>query len=187
MPTPIDATVGGADSNSFMLESEVDTYLDDRLNAEAWNAETDGDRKIRAMIEATREITRLSFIGKRTDDIQELSWPRFEAENPDLPDSDDGLGSITFYADDEIPDRVKNAQAELALEFLKAGSTDIAGHDDDLNIKRSKVDVLETEFFSPTPTSNPVGLNAYPRVIQELTPLLDDSVAGRGTLRILRV
>ena len=70
MPTPIDATVGGADSNSFMLESEVDTYLDDRLNAEAWNAETDGDRKIRAMIEATREITRLSFIGKRTDDIQ---------------------------------------------------------------------------------------------------------------------
>ena len=187
MPTPIDATVGGADANSFMLESEVDTYLDDRLNADAWNAETDGDQKIRAMIEATREITRLSYIGKRTDDIQELSWPRFEAENPDLPDSDDGLGAITFYDDDEIPDRVKNAQAEYALEFLRAGGTDLAGHDDDLNIKRSKVDVLETEFFSPTPSSNPIGVNAIPRVMQELTPLLDDSVAGRGTLRILRV
>ncbi len=187
MPTPIDATVGGADSNSFMLESEVDTYLDDRLNAEAWNAETDSDRKIRAMIEATREITRLIYIGKRVDDIQELSWPRFEAENPDLPDSDDGLGSITFFAIDEIPQRVKNAQAELSLEFLRAGSTDVAGTDDSRKIKISKVDVLMTEFFSPTPTDNPVGLNEFPRVIQELTPLLDDSVAGHGTLRILRV
>ena len=187
MPTPIDATPGGADSNSFIDDVFADAYLDDRLNADAWNAETDQDQKDRALIEATREITRLRYIGKRTDDIQRLSWPRFEAENPDLPDSDDGLGAITFFDDDEIPERVQNATAELALEFLKAGSVDVAGTDEDRKIKISKVDVLMTEFFSPTPTDNPVGLNAFPRVIQELTPLLDDSVAGRGTLRILRV
>jgi hypothetical protein len=184
--TPIDATPGGADSNSFIDEAFADQYLEDRLNAEAWAA-ADPDNRIRALMEATRELTRLAWIGQRTDEVQALSWPRFEAIDPDTPLSDDGFGSISFYPDDEIPDRIQNATAEYALEFIKSGSVDVAAIDPSAGIKRTKVDVLETEYFSPGGTTGGAeGLDRYPTVIREITPLLDDSASGAGSLEILR-
>ena len=183
--SPIDATVGGADSNSFIDEAFADQYLEDRLNAESWFA-ADPDDRTRALIESTRELTRLVYIGQRTDIVQNLSWPRFEAIDPDTPLSDDGFGSISFYEPDEIPDRIQNATAEYALEFIKAGGVDVAAIDPSAGIKRTKVDVLETEFFAPGgSTGGATGLNRFPRVMMEITPLLDESLAG-GSLEVLR-
>jgi len=183
--SPIVATPGAADANSFIDEAFADQYLEDRLNAESWAA-ADPDDKSRALIEATRDLTRLVYIGQRTDDVQALSWPRFEAIDPDTPLSDDGFGSISFYPDDEIPDRIQNATAEYAFEFIKSGAVDVAAIDPSAGIKRTKVDVLETEFFAPGGTSGGAeGFNRYPRVMSEITPLLDESSAG-GSLEVLR-
>lgn len=181
----IDSTPGGADANSFTDEVTADQYLLDRLNAAAIWPPADPEDKQRALIEATRELTRLLYKGDRTTTAQRLSWPRFEAENPDLPDSQDGLGAISFYDETIIPDRIQNATAELALEFIRAGGTDIAGNDPTVGIKRTKVDVLETEFFAPNPVTKPIGLNAFPRVMQEIVPLLSEEVTS-GSLRLLR-
>ena len=181
----IDSTVGGASSNSFVSIAFADQYILDRLNAASIWPPTDIEDEQRALIEATRELTRLQYIGQRVDLTQKLEWPRFEAINPDVPSGDDRFGSITFYLTTEIPDRIANATAELALEFIRAGTEDIAGHDDDVNIKITKTDVLLTEFFSPSANIKPQGLNRYPRVMQEIVPLLDESIAA-GSLEVLR-
>ncbi len=179
------ATPGDPNANSFIDEAFADQYIEDRLNAADIWPPADPEDERRALIEATRDLTRLAYIGQRTDEFQSLSWPRFEAINPDVPSGDDRFGSIDFYDDDEIPDRIMNATAEYALEFIRAGGVDVAGQDASLNIKRTKVDVLETEFFSPSASIKPQGFNRYPRVMSEITPLLDEE-ATSGSLEVLR-
>ena len=75
---------------------------------------------------------------------------------------------------------MKDAQAELTLELLKAGTTDIAVGDADQNIKRSKTDVLETEYWSQGQQTS--GIALYPRVLDKIWDLLDKSVVGGTTL-----
>jgi hypothetical protein len=111
-------TVGAATANSFVSLDDADEYLDARLNASAWNDEDDEDQKVRALIEATRELTVLAWEGSRTTTTQKLAWPRQYATDPDKPNPSQ-LGDIAllYFDDDEIPQRVKDATCELALEF----------------------------------------------------------------------
>ena len=193
MPSAINANPGSASANSFVTETEASTYLDDRLNADAWNALAAGaDNRLRALIEATRILTRLRYTGVRVDDVQILSWPRQFAINPDYPEVIDvveGTGGPTplraaaYYPETEIPQRVKNATIELALEFLRAGTTDIAGRDAEREVIRKKVDVLETVWVSPN--RRPAGLNRFPAVMREIAPLLLRT-GSPGSLRIVR-
>jgi hypothetical protein len=172
------ATVGADDANSFVSEDEAEAYLDARLNAGAWTP--GGDAARLALIEATREIGGLRFAGYRTDAVQALSWPRTGVPDPDAA-AGATLGELTGlpeYADDAIPQRVKDATIELALEFLRAGTVDIAGADGERGVIRKRVDVLETEWAKG---ARPAGLSRFPRVIARLAPLL--SGAGRELVR----
>ena len=104
---------------------------------------------------------------------QALPWPREEAVNPDLPATEDPLNAdplLTYYANTVVPQRMKDAQAELALEFLRAGATDAAAPDADRNKAMKKTDVLETELIPVH--ERLAGLSRYPRVVRLITPLL---------------
>jgi len=181
MPTAITATVGAADANSFITEAEADTYLGDRLNAGAWNDLGAGvDTRLQALIEATRELNRLPWAGTRVDSTQALSWPRDWVVNPDLPWAIEEAADIYYYLTTEIPQRVKDAQAELTLEFLRAGTTDIAVGDADQNVRRKKTDVLETEYWSRGQQTS--GIALYPRVVDLIWDLLDPVVIGGTAL-----
>jgi hypothetical protein len=142
MPTLV-ATAGSASANSFATVSEGDTYCDTRLNASAWTGETDDDEKARALIEATRELNVLTYVGYTVTETQALVWPR---------------------------DYVKDACMELALQFLIAGTTDLAALDATQGVIRKRVDVLETEWA--TPYLRPTGLKRFPRVWALVQPLL---------------
>lgn len=174
----IDATSGSATGNSFATTDEADTYMDARLNSTAWSGASSDD-KARALIEATREVNYLPYVGDRTAFTQSLAWPRNFAINPDLPQII-GVRDIAqlYYDNTVIPDRIKNATIELAHEFLRAGTTDVASYDKDLNVTRKKVDVLETDFANAS--SRAQGLARFPRVLNFLAPLLDDSLSGPG-------
>ena len=177
MPSAIVATSGSATANSFVTEVECDTYLDDRLNASSWNdLAAAADDKLRALIEATRWLTGMAWDGQRTDDVQNLSWPRDYAENPDLPESEDGLSTLTYFGNTVVPQRVKDATCELALQFLKSGTTDLMAMDTTSNIKKKKVSVLETEYVDPA--NRIYGLRKFPRIIQLIQPLLDPALSG---------
>ena len=163
MAIAIDATVGGASSNSFATLAEADAFMEGRLNASTWETDAADDTKRRALVEATRWLDRLWWIGLRADGTQALSWPRQDAINPDSPTSQ-------FYATNEMPQRVKDATMELAFQFVKAGTTDVAALDSARNVKRKKVDVLETEYMDSH--SRVSGLALYPSVTRHLSGLL---------------
>ena len=165
MALTIDATAGGTSANSFITLAEAETYMEGRGNKALWTAASDGDKNI-TLVEATREISVKCFLGVRADDTQALSWPRDWVINPDDPNND-------YYDNTEIPVRVKDAQAELAFQYIKAGTTDVAAIDPATNVKRKQVDVLVTEYFSPG--TQPLGIARYPMVLNWLRPLLENT------------
>ncbi len=154
------------------------------MNAGAWNTETDPDQKARALIEATRELSLLEFIGSRVTTTQALSWPRQYARDPDKPDII-FVGNITLMYFDStiIPSRISEATAELALEFLRAGTTDIAQIDSSSSVIEETVDVITTKYVEPA--YRPQGLGRFARVMQKIGPLLSEEFSGG--LQLVRV
>jgi hypothetical protein len=129
MPT-IDATVGGPGSNSYCLLAEATAYFDERLPLPTpWLAS--GDMCNRALTMATRVldsmaqpfvsyvkdgayyITRKQWTGEPASTTQRLAWPRIGMFNRNG-------GEI---AEDEIPQELKEATAELAGQLMMADTT----------------------------------------------------------------
>lgn len=187
MAITIVATAGASNANSFITEAEFIAYMATRLNVPTGTTVTGSDAtetEKTAMIEATRELNHLAYRGTRVNATQALSWPRQYAMDVDAPMPVDvaPAGWPVYFDEDEIPTRLKNATAELAMEFIKAGTTDLAALDTQLEVKREKIDVLETEFVDPHTRAR--GLARFPRVMTFISGLLD---AGRsGGMRLVR-
>jgi hypothetical protein len=188
MAITITATVGSASANSFVTEAEAVTYLATRLNrASTWttvSGSTCTDTEKIALIEATRELTRIAWQGARVDDTQALSWPRNYCVDPDAPLA---LGTSTtvgypYYLATEIPDRIKEATIELANEFLKAGTTDLAVADPNAGVIEKTVDVLTTRWASAG--SRPTGYARFPRIVALIRPLLATQGGGLDVVRV---
>lgn len=192
MPT-LDATVGGPAANSFATVAECDTYCDNQLNALEWE-NADDDTKARALMRATLVLNDLwsgqvgfalpweSFVGFPATSTQRLAWPRLYASNPDAP-SVQTLGDLAllYFAENVIPQRVKDATCELALQFVKAGTSDVAMPDPSIAVIRERVDVIETEYAKPQERAQ--GLSRFPIVLARLGPLIDPS---RFTMAVVR-
>lgn len=171
MALTIVADVGGASSNSFVTRAEFSAHLEGRLNVSAVTDDAEMADWDKALVEATRELSARPWQGRRVTGTQALSWPRQWAPDPDSPIQD-------YYAITVIPDRVKRATFELAIAFIKAGTTDIAALDETLQIKSKKVDVLETEYVEGYQRVR--GLDRYPAVMREIRCLLS-SAGGLNT------
>lgn len=174
MSLEIDATVGGASANSFVSHAEFSAYMEGRLNATAFTgSQPETIRK--ALVEATRELSPRPWPGYRVTGTQALSWPRQWAHNPDSPVQD-------YYATTVIPDRIKRATYELALAFLKAGTTDVASLDTDLQIQSREVGgAIRTEFVEPYARVR--GLSRYPAVMREIEPIIGRKRLGVRAVR----
>ena len=182
MPLAITATVGSATANSYVTVADADAYLDARLNASEWTTAT-ADTRARALVEAQAELQTLAWVGTRTDAVQALAWPREYAINPDAPsDADLDLLPEPTYLDNEIPLRVQHAQIELAFQFVKAGTTDLAMPLANEGIVSKTVGPLSTTWAHPglRPTR---GLARFPRVMNLLAPLL---TSGNGSIAVTR-
>jgi len=167
------ATPGAADANAYGTVSATDAYLDARPNADAWT-DAVADTRARALIQAQRMLSPLAWAGTQATSTQALAWPRVDVPVP-------GLGDTT-YAGDIIPPPLFAASAELALEIVRAGTSDI-GTTEGQNVKREKVDVLEVEYVDPA--DRVTGLATYPRVMELVAPLLANG--GSAQLRVVRV
>ena len=111
MPLVFDSTPGGSAANSYASVSEASTYFDARRNADAWAGASNADREL-ALCAAAQRLEQLDFKGAREASTQRLKWPRSGV----CVDGVDVAGTV--------PDVVKFAQCELALELLNAGTTD---------------------------------------------------------------
>lgn len=161
MPLTIDADPGSPTANSFATVAEADAYAAYRIGGGAFVALT-SDQKIQALVTAARDINTVEdiypgFLGDRTDDVQALSWPRTGTD---------------YYADDELPTSLVQANIELAMSYapaFAAGATiDVLNQNrTDGSVKRKVVDVLETEWFTPR-TVEATALERFPDAVQRL-------------------
>jgi hypothetical protein len=169
------ATVGGASSNSFLDSDAADTYFDNRLNSDAWD-DADSTDKDKALITASKELNILSWLGYKATTAQRLAWPRSMVINPDSAYSQE------YYTESEIPQRVKDATCEYALELLKAGTTDLTSQDSSREIKSETVGPISVTYAEPSQKS--AGLSRFPNVTSGLGPLL--SGLSHGQIKLVR-
>lgn len=171
MAITLDTTVGGAATNSYVSVATATTYLEARLNSSAWTAAAIEDQKA-ALVEAFRELNLFEFAGSRVTSTQAAQWPRQWAINPDAPWYD-------YFSLTAIPQRLQDAQCEYALEFLRAGTTDVAALPSSDGIIQKTVDVLTTIWADPYARAK--GTARYPRILALLRPLF--AVQGDVTVR----
>lgn len=120
----LDATVGGAASNSYVTVAEADDYFASRLNTGNWAA-ADKDA---ALITAAYDIDSFfKWIGARTDDIQFMDWPRIFVDDVES---------------NEIPFDIKRAQMELAISYIDGGYSNTQAE----TVEKVKLGGLEVEF-----------------------------------------
>jgi hypothetical protein len=122
----LDITIGGNASNTFISIDDAETYLDSRLNSEAWTGAAPDD-KTRALLMAAKRLQVENWLGNRVTTTQRLAWPRISVAKVDQV----GFGYGGFYGQPwgwgygeqylttEIPQPVKDAQCELALAYLE--------------------------------------------------------------------
>lgn len=112
MPLTLVHSAGDPAANSYVSLTEANTYFDARLYSTAWTGAVDDDERRRALITATRNLEPLPWDGYRSTLTQRLQWPRSGCTDAD------GYG-IAF---DAIPEAVRNACCEEAIDLLSKGS-----------------------------------------------------------------
>lgn len=111
MALVIDATLSGANSNSYVTLAEANSYFEARLHTSVWDAASDDDRN-RALAMATKRIEQENFYGDRASSAQKLKFPRVN------------IGYLDgILLDDTIPNILKESQFELAIHLLSVNMT----------------------------------------------------------------
>jgi hypothetical protein len=186
MPIAIDATVGGANANSYLTlaaaQAIIDGFVQD-ADVTAWASATT-DQKNRALFTATQRLDRERFLGARATDTQALQWPRTGVRKPDTYINTYAVGfpfriTTDYYTDTEIPQQVQYAQTVLAV-FLH-NNTDalgLSGLEDYKNVKIGSLDV------TPNLGYGAVGADKVPPLMERyLTGL---RISGPGNVAIRR-
>jgi len=108
----LDATVSGADSDSYVTEAEANVYHTNHLYSSDWTSATT-DTKEKALKMATRILDeKIEWEGIRGTSTQALAWGRVGMVY-------DGY----TVASDIVPVQIKNATAEFARNLISDDST----------------------------------------------------------------
>ena len=178
-------TVGSATANTYISLTNAQAFIDGLVENDdivAWGTSTN-DQKNRALFSAAQRIDRERFLGARTNDAQALEWPRTGVKKPYTYTSTYNALypsnlQPAFYADNEIPDRVKHAQIHLAvyLNNNKDG-LDLSGFEDFNEVSIGNLSVTP-RFYGA------VGANRIPPIIEQY--LTGIRISGPATIAVRR-
>lgn len=149
MPTLVleDGTGASASANTYVEVTDVDTYCINRGLTD-WATLSTTDRET-AILRGMDYIETQDFRGVRMVFSQPLEWPRYgvysEYGDLSLLPSE----SLVYYQ--EIPKLLKNAVCQAAYEESQSAGCLLESVTD--NIKREKIDVIETEYFDNKPST----------------------------------
>jgi len=141
VPAAIDATLSGANANSYVTLAAANAYFETVPDSSTWTNKTD-DQKNRSLISATRLIDGLSFYGDRCTTTQALKWPREDY-------TVDGIDLACTL----IPDPIKTATYELARALANdtdaiTGTTGTTGIYDEVELGDLRVKYNKTSQTS---------------------------------------
>ena len=178
-------TVGAATANTYVDITAAQAFIDGLIqnpDVVAWGTSTT-DEKNRALFSAAQRIDRERFLGARTNDAQALEWPRSGVKKPYTYSSTYNALypsnlQPAFYADNEIPQRVKDAQIHLAvyLNNNKDG-LDLSGFEDFNEISIGNINVKPIFYGA-------VGANRIPPIIEQY--LTGIRISGPATIAVKR-
>ncbi len=171
MALTLDETIGGANANAYVDETVATAYMDGKRGASAWGSATTPDRE-QAIVAATTRIDEEKYIGVTADSItpQRLKFPRAGMDDED--------GAV--IANDVIPEPIRRATMELALEMVKSGDVDLYGPTGLEGFEEIKVGSLEVTPKQETRA----GGKALPSAVIRL--LSHFRVSGGSSVRLSR-
>ena len=164
---PLDSTVGGSTTNSYVTISEAASYFANRSHATAW----EGVEEQGTLLSTASSVIDwyVSWKGSRVTAEQRMDWPRSGVSTP--------YGDL--YSENEIPEPVKIATYELALssiladrvadnpldgiEELKAGSLTIKTDD---GLYATKKEVIPDKIWKILGTLTTKGGSAVVRLVR---------------------
>lgn len=128
-------------TNTYITIADANAYFTARGNA-VWSAATDAQKE-KALLEATQYLDgAYTYIGVLSDLEQPLAWPRTGAVI-----TTGNMRGRDFEAD-EIPQAIKDAACELAVEAISESLMPVG----ERLVKKEKVDVIEVEYVDWSPS-----------------------------------
>ena len=123
-----DATISGADSNSYVLVADADFYFDGTYN-DVWSAlVTSQKEELLAM--ATTRLESETYGGYQATTTQILQHPRDKLISRYAEDYKRDMGGYPsgvdqYYPVDEVPKEMQQATFELAMYFLNKANNNL--------------------------------------------------------------
>ena len=175
MTASIDATISGANANSFVTLDEANNYFATVPDSSTWDDKT-VDQKKRALISATRWIDSFVYFGDRCDQNQALKFPRNNYQVDDVE-----LSCTT------IPNNIKYAQYELARALANDTDAITGTSGKEGNIEQAKLGDLEVKFNTASQGTGSVNniLDVYPWLQSYLGSYMIGG-AGSFQMRVVR-
>lgn len=140
MPIIVETGSIVAGANSFIDVTELVAYAADR-GLTLGGTTQEREAALVAAADYLRNESRFKYRGTRVSANQRLPFPRSGCAEDNGP----------AYASTDIPWRMKDAQAALAVRAL-AGTALQPDLERGGAVKRSKIDVIETEYFDGAPS-----------------------------------
>ncbi len=157
---------GLSTANALITEAEADQIMENYGNPTDWSGADQADKEA-AIRMATRYLNlHYSWCGYKVDADQALQWPRYETYDEDS----------NVMASDEVPVRIKEATAYLALKAIE-GETLLEDFANESRVKKTK-DVVGplTEEREYVQGEDPEKL--YQTVDQLVHPFIYESKSG---------
>lgn len=173
-------TAGDASANTYASLTTATAYFAARPFSTAWTSASVDDQSA-ALAFATTLLDNLRWKGAKGSTAnsaltQALAWPRHWAPTLEADANEEFVAeyfidlSVTYFSSLTIPTPIVRATCEIALEILRAGSTDPFTRDTTRNVQRETVDVITTEYLAPA--QRVYGLGQFPTVVALIAPLL---------------
>ena len=175
MAATIDATLSGANANSYVTLAEADAYFETVPDATTWDNKLD-DARNRALIAATRWIDSFVYFGDRCDHGQALKFPRNNYQVDDVE-----------LACTAIPNNIKYAQYELARALANDTDAMTGNVGTNGNIAEAKLGDLEVKYNTASQGTGPVNniMDVYPWLQSYLGAYMIGG-AGSFQMRVVR-
>lgn len=153
----IDATIGGAASNSFITLAEANEYNHARPFHVKWDRITDDDEKNAALVWSSRILSHYKWKGVIASQTQALTWPRANTYDKDNRE----------YASDALPEWLKVSCAELAFYLATEDRLGDTGTEGFSSIKIAEI------TLAINPDDRPSWIPNY--IIDAISPWLDEA------------
>ena len=169
-----DGSASSASANSFVTVAEVDAYCEN-MGYTSW-ASLATLAKEQAILRGMVFIDCLNYKGWKTSFENPLSWPRGGVYG-DVRSDPYSLSYWSEYPTNEIPKALKRGCCEAAYEESVTAGVLLPTGDD--NIKRTKIDVIEVEYFT-----NATSKKVFSKILALMSEILQKT--GSRTANILR-